>query len=698
MQRVSALLPSWDRSRNSAGSNNSGKNSLDKVRGWADRIPASGNRLSTASSKTGKGESYAPTTLDKECERAARILISFCRDGYLVTDDRPSSPTTTASGTSTRKVLKKIPPRIIQNAVGLAVFTSMRSGLWSSGSGGSGILMARKTDGTWSPPSGLTLQTASLGFVLGVDICDCVIVINSFTTLETFGRAALTLGTDVQMASGPVVSLGLLENEFKWADLSDVVFTYVKSKGLSTDTKLDGTVLNERADENERFYGCSFSVPKILAGDVNQSLPQLRPLHEVLKFAEGRNDYDANLVEQLANQPTPGDTSIDPSQSGAPSPIFGIPDPEDPDPYGVLALGLAGSEIREAGTRLRPDSSQFDFCPSPASPAFPRYNRQSMDTYLTRSNRGSYMSSKTERSHVTEAGTQTDVNTAATTPSPGQSEAGYQPSIEESPEEEEVVKQPEEVDYTQIDISAIRKLTAFPDLDEDLPTTETNDDKVLDIEIEQTASPKTISESEPELDADDEDDDFDQNESEISDVDISDDDDEFEDAEEPIVYEVATVQPPRMLASQVVQMKGAVVNIPRRVPPPLPMRSPARMSRTSKSEFGDVSMISSPLRNEFEIPVQADDVATPKAIESFETSAARDSIDEAVASVTEEKNEEKETEEPIDYFTKSNDVASEEAQKPSTTADIFSLAPEAGEKQAVEAKSASSTVSGEAAA
>ncbi|KAK6214473.1 hypothetical protein LQW54_004380 [Pestalotiopsis sp. IQ-011] len=684
MQRVSALLPSWNSSRNSAGST-SGKTSLDKVRSWT---ATSGNRLSTASSKSGR-ETYAPTTLDKECERAARILISFCRDGYLVTDDRPSSPTTTSSGTSTRKILKKIPPRIIQNAVGLAVFTSMRSGLWSSGSGGSGVLLARKTDGTWSPPSGLTLQTASLGFVLGVDICDCVVIINSFTTLETFGRSALTLGTDVQMTSGPVVSLGLLENEFKWADLSDVVFTYVKSKGLATDTKLDGTVLTERADENERFYGCSFSVPKILAGDVNQSLPQLRSLHEVLKFAEGRNDYDADLVEQLANQPTPGDASIEPSHSGAPSPVFGIPNPEDPDPYGVLALGLAGSEIREAGTRLRPDSSQFDFCPSPASPAFPKYNRQSMETYMTRSNRGSYMSSKTERSHVTEAGTQTEVNTAATTPSPGQSEAGYQPSIEEKPEEEEVAKSPEEVDYTQIDISAIRKLTAFPDLDEDLPA-ETNDDNALNIEIEQTTSPKTTSESEPELDADDEDDEFDQNESEISDGLSDGDGDDFEDAEEPIVYEVATVQPPRMLASQVVQMKGAVVNIPRRVPPPLPLRSPARMSRDSKSKFGDVSMISSPLRNEFEAAVQADEVSTPKARESFETSA-RNSIHDTPTPANEETTVGPKASEPVvDYLAQSSAVT--EAEKPSTPK-IFHAA-KAEEEKPVEVK-LTSTVGGE---
>ncbi|KAK6085745.1 duf500 domain protein [Seiridium cupressi] len=656
MQRVSALLPSWDRSRNSAGSG--GKTSIDKVRGWADRIPSPGNRIST-SSKSGK-ESYAPTTLDKECERAARILISFCRDGYLVPDDRPCSPTTTSSSVTTHKVAKKIPPRIIQNAVGLAVFTSMRSGLWTSGSGGSGILIARKTDGTWSPPSGLTLQTATLGFQLGIDIYDCVVVINSFTTLETFGRPKVTLGTDVQMTSGPVVSLGLLENEFNWADLSDVVFTYVKSKGQSTDAKLDGTVLSERADENERFYGCNFSVPKILAGDVNQSLPQVRPLTEVLKYAEGRNDYDAGLLEQLATHPTPGDVSLESLDSTASSnQIFGIPDPEDPDPFGVLALGLAGAEIREAGTHLRPDSSQFEFCPSPASPAFPRFNRRSVDTYLSRSNRGSYMSNKTmatERSHVTEAGTQTDVNTAATTPSPGQSEAGYQLSIEEAPEEE--AKEPVEVDYTQIDMSAIRALSAFPDLDGE-PATDTSKDDTLRVDVEEAPSPRTISESEPELDAD-EGDDADINDSEISDNE-DDDEDEFEDAEEPVVFEVATAQPPRMVASQVVQMKGAVVNIPRRVPPPLPVRSPARMSRRSKSEFGDLSMVSSPLRNEFDVSSQGDDASTPKPGEAFpneplEVSSIPTAATEKHNSLRSEgpKRQSTPVQSSVDYFSKSH--------------------------------------------
>jgi len=49
----------------------------------------------------------------------------------------------------------------------------------------------------------------------------------------------------------------------------------------------------------------------------------------------------------------------------------------------------------------------------------------------------------------------------------------------------------------------------------------------------------------------------------------------------------------------VLHAKCSVVNIPKRVPPPLPIRSPARASRASKSEFGDVTMLKSPLRQSF---------------------------------------------------------------------------------------------------
>ena len=68
-------------------------------------------------------------------------------DGFYAEEDRPS---TEGVPQGKQRVLKKIPEKVIQNAVGLAIFTTMRTGLWVSGAGGSGVLIARKEDGEWS--------------------------------------------------------------------------------------------------------------------------------------------------------------------------------------------------------------------------------------------------------------------------------------------------------------------------------------------------------------------------------------------------------------------------------------------------------------------------------------------------------------------------------------------------------------------
>lgn len=64
----------------------------------------------------------------------------------------------------TVKVLRKIPPKVIQEARGIVIFTAMRSGFAPfGGAGGSGVVIARLEDGCKSsfspsnvPCSGLT--------------------------------------------------------------------------------------------------------------------------------------------------------------------------------------------------------------------------------------------------------------------------------------------------------------------------------------------------------------------------------------------------------------------------------------------------------------------------------------------------------------------------------------------------------------
>ncbi|RSL89236.1 hypothetical protein CEP52_014974 [Fusarium oligoseptatum] len=240
MQKVTSKLSSWDKTKTQS------KKGFDKVWGWADKLGAPVNRLSN---RIGS-EAFWPTTLDKESDKAARILRSFCKDGFYTEEEKPADQ---AGPKQKQRVLKKIPQQVIENAVGLAIFTTMRTGLWISGAGGSGVLVARKEDGTWSPPSGIMLHTAGLGFLVGVDIYDCVVVINNRKALEAFTKIRATLGGEISAVAGPVGAGGVLENDGKWKQVNRPVFTYLKSRGFYAGVQVDGTIIIERTDENARF-------------------------------------------------------------------------------------------------------------------------------------------------------------------------------------------------------------------------------------------------------------------------------------------------------------------------------------------------------------------------------------------------------------------------------------------------------------
>ncbi|KAG7416427.1 hypothetical protein LZL87_004724 [Fusarium oxysporum] len=600
MQRVSSFLPSWD--KRSSGGSRAGLFGWSSNRSSTSISVANSNalsRLNTAAANASgrvQREAFWPATLDLECEKAARILKSFCTDGYLVQlEEEEDAQSTISEPRSPKRVTKKIPKRIIQNAAGIAIFTCMRSGLYMTGSGGSGILIARKSDGTWSPPSGIMLHTPTLSFIIGVDVYDCVLVINNLAALESITKPRVTLGEDVGLTSGPLVSLDSDESHIKWKDLGNTVLTYLKARGQNQVVNLNGCILAERGNENERFYANQVTQMDILAGNVSRQVEEVGPLSEVIKMAEGRTDYDASVISKIAAECAPGDAMIATPKSSTPaSPrtAFGIPNVDDPDPFGVLALEMAGLEIREAGSRLRPTSSQFDFNPAPTSPAFSKFNRQSIDTFVSRSNRNSYMSSRTVKSQMTDAGTQTDVGTTPeTTPSPGQSEDGFDRSART--QIPEVTEEEEEVDYTKVDLTPIRHLSgahtplsatshsSTTAVEQDTLKVEPRDDtdkasSNYDSDKDDKSSRKTDNEGD--------------SESEV----------EEDEEEEPVVFEVAAVQPARTqaVASRMIHAKGNMVTIGKRIPPPLPMRSPARTSRSSKSEIGDVSNLRSPLRKE----------------------------------------------------------------------------------------------------
>ncbi|KAF2420979.1 hypothetical protein EJ08DRAFT_598003 [Tothia fuscella] len=223
---------------------------------------------------------FKASSLSKECDKAAQILKSFIDKG-------------------------KIPHEAIVNAQGLAIFTGFRAGMYLAGAGGSGVVVARLPNGTWSPPSAFSVRSGSFGLVYGVDVYDCVCVLNTQEAVNAYTKSEVNMGGAVSLAAGP---LSIPTN------VKDVkpVWVYTKSKGFYGGLTVDGTVISERADANEAFYGGKVSSEQILRGEVrNQEDVKKWPLGatkltETLKLAEGKK-ADDNVLQGISNEPTPGD-------------------------------------------------------------------------------------------------------------------------------------------------------------------------------------------------------------------------------------------------------------------------------------------------------------------------------------------------------------------------------------------------------
>ncbi|KAL8814942.1 MAG: hypothetical protein Q9223_005878 [Gallowayella weberi] len=363
-------LPSWSQTKTTS------KQGFDKVYNLVDKLGPPINKLSN---KVGS-EAFWPTTLDIESDKAARILKSFCKDGFYVEEPDGHLP----AGEKPKgkvKVVKKIPSEVIRRAKGLAIFTTMRTGLWVSGAGGSGILVGRMANGDWSPPSGIMLHTAGLGFLVGVDIYDCVVVINTDKALAAFTAIRCTLGGEISAVAGPVGAGAILETEVHKRQAP--IWTYLKSRGFYAGVQVDGTVVIERTDENERFYGERIKVADILAGKVRHPPYEIGMLMATIKSAQG-DAVDESVLP--SSELTPGDMELETEKPAEPD-NFGLPAEDDPDPFGVRALEAEGMGIREAGSGSRPSLEAFQYKPAPSSPIYNTFRRHSMDSSSRRNSK-----------------------------------------------------------------------------------------------------------------------------------------------------------------------------------------------------------------------------------------------------------------------------------------------------------------------
>lgn len=116
--------------------------------------------------------------------------------------------------------------------VGLAVFEVLKAGFVFSGKAGSGLVIARLPDGSWSAPSCIATGGIGWGLQIGADITDFVIVLNSEDAVRAFSLGGnVTIGGNVSATAGPIGTGGSVQ-----ASLAHPapMFSYSKSKGASS--------------------------------------------------------------------------------------------------------------------------------------------------------------------------------------------------------------------------------------------------------------------------------------------------------------------------------------------------------------------------------------------------------------------------------------------------------------------------------
>jgi lipid-binding SYLF domain-containing protein len=230
--------------------------------------------------------------------------------------------------------IESIPPAMLSTAQGIAIFPNMIKGGFILGVNyGKGVLLVRRSDGSWSPPAMVTMGGGSLGFQAGVQAADIVLVFATPRSLEGMMRGdKVTLGADANVALGPI---GRSANAGTDARMGAEIYSYARSRGLFLGVSVNGASLSLDPNANAMLYG--------RAGITPADIYEAKGLAYHQEVASLINDIAARSRPPQAQVPVPGTTAkvpqplpVQPVSAPTPAPAAPAPiaaPPAAPAPY-----------------------------------------------------------------------------------------------------------------------------------------------------------------------------------------------------------------------------------------------------------------------------------------------------------------------------------------------------------------------------
>ncbi len=147
---------------------------------------------------------------------------------------------------------KSIPPSLLNKAYAIAVIPNViKAGFVFGGRYGWGVLVVKTKASKWSAPAFISITSGSIGYQIGIQSTDVILVFKSKKSVDRITKGKFTLGADANIAAGPVGRSASAGTDIR---LEAEIYSYSRSRGLFAGVSLEGSALQIKDEANRSFY------------------------------------------------------------------------------------------------------------------------------------------------------------------------------------------------------------------------------------------------------------------------------------------------------------------------------------------------------------------------------------------------------------------------------------------------------------
>lgn len=205
-----------------------------------------------------------------------------------------------------------IPDRLMARAYGIAVIPNVvKVAAVVGGRRGSGAMVVRDANGKFTDPIMVSITGGNVGWQIGVQSTDIVLVFTSRQGIEGITDGKLTLGADASVAAGPV---GRAASAGTDQTFTAEVYSYSRNRGLFAGVSLDGSIISIDSKSNRGLYGKTATAADIIARKVTTDADSAKRFERALISAGARTSTGAASANTAKSAPdgVPAASETDP--------------------------------------------------------------------------------------------------------------------------------------------------------------------------------------------------------------------------------------------------------------------------------------------------------------------------------------------------------------------------------------------------